>query len=111
MIIQLLLLLFIVFALTRVIVRYRAREITAKEFFLWMIFWILAGVAIAWPGIASRIALAVGVGRGVDVVIYTALLLVFYVLFRLVARIERIERDITLLVRKKSLEEHEHERK
>ncbi|MBI4281327.1 DUF2304 family protein [Candidatus Uhrbacteria bacterium] len=107
MIIQFLLSLFVLFALTRVIVRYRAREITTKEFFLWLIFWIAGGVAIAWPNVASRIALAVGVGRGVDVIIYSALLLVFYVLFRIVTRIERMERDMTLLVRKKALEEHE----
>ena len=111
MLVQLLLLLFVFFALTRVVVRYRAREIRAREFFFWFLFWILGSVAIAWPNVASRIAEVLGVGRGVDVVMYFALLLMFYILFRLVARMERMERDITLLVRGKALEEHDHDKR
>ena len=107
MFIQFFLLLFVFFALTRVVARYRAHEITAKEFFLWILFWVCAGVVIAWPDVASRFAHILGVGRGVDAVIYFTLLLVFYVLFRMIARMERIERDLTLLVRRKALEEHD----
>ncbi len=107
MLVQFFLLLFVLFALTRVVVRYRAREVRAREFFFWLMFWIVGGVVIAWPNVANRFADVLGVGRGVDVIIYFALLFVFYILFRLVARMERMERDITLLVRKKALEEHE----
>lgn len=111
MFIQFLLLLFVLFLLTRVVVRYRSREIRAREFFFWLLFWVGGGVVIAWPEAANRIADAVGVGRGVDVVIYFALLFIFYVLFRLVARIDRIERDLTLLVRRKALEENDNAKK
>lgn len=110
MFIQLFLLIIILFALSRAVVRYRAHLLTTGEFLFWLLVWVVGGVVVAWPEASSWLADLVGVGRGVDVVIYTALVLLFYSIFRIVTRIDRIERDITLLVRRKALEEHDEPR-
>lgn len=97
MAVKLLIVLFVFFALSRVVLQFRAKKITTRGFLFWSIFWVGVAVATAYPDTLSRLALVVGVGRGVDVAIYAALLLVFYLLFRLFVRLERIEHDITTI--------------
>ncbi len=70
---------------------------------LWSLLWIAGAVLVLWPGVSSRLAAAVGVGRGVDLVVYIAILAIFYLLFRIIVRIERIEHSITDIVRKDAL--------
>lgn len=108
MLIQYLLILFVLFALSRLIARAKAHEITTREFLFWFFFWLCAAIVIAWPNSLNRFADILGVGRGVDVVLYAALVVLFYIVFRIFTRIERIERDITFLVRRKALEEKDH---
>ena len=105
MIIQALFLLFILFAFSRVVLRFKKHDVTSREFALWTFFWLGAGFVVLWPEVLSRIAVLVRVGRGVDVAIYASLLLIFYLLFRMFARIDRIERDITQLVRTTALDD------
>ena len=111
MLIQYFLILFVFFALSRVVVRAKAHEITTREFLFWFFFWLCAAVIIAWPNSLNRFADILGVGRGVDVALYAALVVLFYIVFRIFTRIERIERDITLLVRRKALEENDHDKR
>jgi hypothetical protein len=60
-----------------------------------------------FPDLTSRVAQAVGVGRGADVVVYLAVILLFYVIFRIYLRLDRMERDITVLVRRLAVDEAE----
>ncbi len=75
---------------------------------LWSGFWIASAVLVLRPEFASAFASLLGVGRGVDAVIYLAILGLFYLVFRVFLRIDKIERDITLLVRKESLAARDH---
>ncbi len=107
--IQILILLFILFAFSRVIVRYKESSITRKEFFFWILFWLAAGTAVLLPQTTSFVANIVGIGRGVDLAIYVALILLFYVVFRIFVRLEQMERNITKLVRMMGIEEAKEE--
>lgn len=64
----------------------------------------LAGVVlVAWPGLASDVAQAVGIGRGADLVFY---LFIVFCLFRFVsasAETRRLERHLTEVVRELAL--------
>ena len=104
MIIQIVLIIFIIFAGGRVIRRWRAQEITRNEFLFWLAFWLLAALLIAWPETLNRLADLLGVGRGADVVVYFSLALIFYLVFRLVVKIEKLEREITSLVRRLAID-------
>ncbi len=68
---------------------------------------VVGGVGV-YPQVASWLAIALGVGRGADAIVYVALLALFYILFRIFTRIERIERNITSMVREIALRDARH---
>ena len=69
----------------------------------WTLIWVIGIIGILHPATTSRIASLIGVGRGVDAIIYLALSLLFYLVFRLYVMIEDVRREITTLVREISL--------
>lgn len=82
------------------------------------LFWIVAWCAVIvvfWqPEVASYLAARAGIGRGADLVIYSAILVVAYLLYRFYIRIERMERNITTLTRELALrnsDEHKNSRR
>ncbi len=103
MTIKIILILFILFAETKTVLRLRDKAITGKEFFLWTLLWALATAVVLVPDITSQAAAAVGVGRGADLVVYMALILLFYAQFRQMVRIDNMERNITKLARESAL--------
>lgn len=103
-----LILLFVLFTLSRVVGRFRAREATLGEVIFWSIFWIIVGGVGVYPDVANWLAIALGVGRGADAVVYVALMAVFYILFKIFTRIERIERNMTSIVREIALRDAAH---
>ncbi len=105
MVIKGILLLIIAAIFAVVFIRFRNKELTRVQFLFWLLVWILAGLLVIDPGIPQGIADRIGVGRGVDLVMYGALLFLFYCTFRLFLHLERIERDITKIVRHIALSE------
>lgn len=98
--IQIILLIIIAVIIAKTFGKYRRRSITVREFFLWAIFWSCSAIFVIFPNITQKAANLVGIGRGVDLIIYLALLILFSALFYLIIRVERIERDITKIARK-----------
>lgn len=103
MIIQILVTIFVVFALWRVIAKFRRQELKITEFLMWLVFWIAVGVAFFTPASVTRIANLLGIGRGTDLVLYVGVVVVFYFMFRIFVRLEKMERDITKVVRKDAI--------
>ena len=91
------------FSIWRVIVKFRRGELKATEFLTWLVFWLAVGVAFVTPESLTRIANLLGIGRGADLVLYVAVVVVFYLMFRIFVRLEKMERDITKVVRSSSL--------
>ncbi len=109
MIIQLILILFILFAVTKVALRYKDKIISLQEFILWTIFWFMVGFVVILPETTSFVANLVGVGRGVDLVIYISILILFYIAFRILVRLDKIEKNITKIVRKMALDKKDND--
>ena len=105
--IQIVLICFAAFALSRVLIRYRRGGMRMLHLGLWMLVW--AGVAVvAWlPDTTNLLANWLGVGRGVDTAMYLSILMIFYLLFRSFAKIEDLDRQITRIVRANALREME----
>ena len=95
MFIQILLTIFIAFAIIKLIFRFN---------FWWLFFWIIAIIAVWVPDFLTKIANILGIGRGADLVLYVSVVAVFYLIFKIYVRFEKIERNITKIVRKDSLE-------
>jgi len=70
---------------------------------LWSVLWVAAAVVVLLPDVASRFAGLVGVGRGADAVLYLSVIFLFYLIFRIFLRLDKMDRDITTLVRRVSM--------
>ena len=72
---------------------------TRRDALLWALLWLVAGVAIMWPGVTKVIANALGIGRGADLVLYCAVVVMMLGFLMVYVRLRRIRREMTLLVR------------
>lgn len=98
MLIQYVLLIIIIFIIWQTAVKFRRQAISLREFLLWLALWIAVGTAVLLPQVTIFLANYLGVGRGADLVIYASLIFVFYMIFRLFSRQNRIEKDISKIV-------------
>lgn len=97
--IQIVLVLFAAFAFSRAAIGFRRGTVTLVQLVLWLLFWGAVVVVAIHPETTVAMARAFGVGRGADLAIYLALVLLFFLQFRLFARIEDVERQLTRVVR------------
>ena len=70
-----------------------------------MFIWLAAALAIADPDLTQRLATAVGITRGADLVFYLFVLLFIVVSFYFYARHVRTQRVLTELVRHLAIQE------
>jgi len=97
---QIIALLIIAFFLSRLFWQKQKKQIKINEFIFWLIFWILAaGAIIALRWIDKFVANLGFSGSGIDVLIYISVVIIFYLVFKLRLRIEKIEKDTTKIVR------------
>lgn len=105
--IQLLITLFALFAVVRTIRQFRAGRLSALWGAVWLLFWIVVVVLVFLPNTTQILADVLGVGRGADLVIYVALVALFYLQFKLFVKIESVEQEVSTLVRKIALDDEE----
>ena len=97
--IQIILILIALFGIVRVFVKVRSRSIPTIWASIWALVWIgLAAVALL-PQTTDLLAASVGIGRGADLIVYLAVVVLFFVTFKLIVKIESLEQQITKLVR------------
>lgn len=112
-IIQYFLLLIVLFVIYRIWFRWRNQDINKRVWLSWSLFWLLAGIAILLPKttdlIASKLELASG--RGVDMIVYISIPLIFYIIFRLLIKIDKLEQNITKITRHLALRDNQEKKK
>lgn len=111
MLIKIVLVIFILFVVSKVAWRFKDKAISLQEFILWSIFWLGVGFVVIFPETTSLVANWLGVGRGVDLVIYISVLILFYLVFRVLVRLDKIESDVTKIVREIALNKKEENKK
>ena len=102
---QVLLAITVCVVLMRLMFRLRSGRISRGQFAVWFVIWTGGLVIDLFHNYTAALANALGVGRGVDLVIYSSLAFIFYFLLRVSLSLERLDRDITKLVRARALEE------
>jgi len=103
--IQIIFALFILFAASRVILRFKDGEIHLGALIFWLIVWTGATLAVIFPDKTSQLAKLLGIGRGADIIIYLSLALLFYLVFRQNVLIENLETKISQLIREITLQD------
>lgn len=103
-IIQILLIIFLWFALSRVILQFRQRQISPFVFAFWAVLFTSAIFVVFLPDQTTKLAGLVGIGRGADLMVYASIVILFYLVFRAYIQIEDIRHEITQAVREIGLE-------
>lgn len=84
-------------------IAYKRRDLSPLFSLAWVMFWV-AGLALIFnQQLTVSVARKLGISRGVDLVIYISLIFIFYMIYRLLAGIESLERKITQIVRKTAI--------
>ena len=104
-ILQLFVVLFVLFAISRAFLRLRDRQISLAEFLFWNSVWAAALIVIFVPQVTTAIARIFGIGRGIDIAVYLSIILLFYLVFRIYVKLDQLEQDTTKLVRIMALSE------
>ncbi|MEK7072964.1 MAG: DUF2304 domain-containing protein [Patescibacteria group bacterium] len=83
--------------------RWRRRELPTGLFAGWTLLWLAIAVVVQLPQQTDVFARFLGIGRGVDALLFLAVLALVILVFRVYLRMERQEREITTLVREIAL--------
>ncbi len=102
--VKILVTLFALFAASRAYLQYRNKAISPLALTAWFLVWAIIVFFTWWPAFTDLIANTVGVGRGVDALVYFSIIVLFYGVFRIYIKLEFIEREITSLVRRIALD-------
>jgi len=89
--------------------RFRKRQVPTWVAGLWALLWLAIGVVALIPDITNRLADLLGIGRGADVVLYSAIVVIIALLFRMSIRLEQLDRAITKVTREVALRDREKE--
>ncbi|TAL19596.1 DUF2304 domain-containing protein [Patescibacteria group bacterium] len=103
LLIQLLIVLFVSFAAVGVVRRFLRGELRRAAAAGWLALWAAVAAAVLAPKTTELLARLLGVGRGVDVVLYLSVVGLFYLQFRTMLRLEKMDRAITAAVRAAAL--------
>ncbi|MFT4310778.1 MAG: DUF2304 domain-containing protein [Candidatus Woesearchaeota archaeon] len=82
--------------------QFKRYDMTIPEYMFWNMAWLGLIVISLFPELTSPLAKLLGIGRGVDIIIYLSIIVLFYMVFKLYYKIIKIEQDITKLVRELS---------
>jgi hypothetical protein len=100
LLVQILLGVFLAFALSRVILRFWDKKISPREFFFWAVVFAVAIFVTFFPTKTSVVANWLGIGRGADLIIYASIAVLFYLVFRIYVYLEDLRHQITEVVRR-----------
>lgn len=104
--IRILTIIFVAFAGSRAILRFRDKAISIGELTLWSTIWTIILLIVFRPDIADQTATIFGIQRGTDVMFFSAIVLMFYLIFRLYVKLDILDRHITELAANTSKELH-----
>lgn len=101
---QILALIIIAFFVARLFWQKQKKQVSAPELAFWLVFWSLAGLAIVFIKWIDVLVANLGFsGTGIEILFYLGVVVLFYFLFRLRLRLEKMERDITKITREISI--------
>ncbi len=102
---QIIALIIISFFLARLFWQKYKKQIKGGEFLFWLIFWIAAALAIIFIKQIDKLVAELGFsGTGIEVLFYIAVVILFYLVFRIRIKIAKMEKNITRVVRKTAID-------
>lgn len=103
---QVIALIVIAFFLARLLLLKKKGKVPTAEFFFWLIFWSLAAVSVLSLRWLDKVVADLGFSASaINILVYVAVIALFYLNFRLRLKMERLDRAITAVSRKMALDE------
>lgn len=97
---QIIALIIIAFFLARLYWQKRKNHIGLNEFLFWLFFWLVSALLIIGLKFIDRLVAGLGFsGSGIQVLFYLSVAILFYLIFRVRLKMEKIEKDITTIVK------------
>jgi small membrane protein len=101
---QIIVTLSVVVVVWRLVNKFKENNLKLSEFIGWLVIWLLVVIVFWLPQTASYFARLFGIGRGVDLAVYVAILMLFYLVFKLYLKIDNQRKEITKIVRQLALD-------
>jgi hypothetical protein len=93
------------FFIGRTILQYKAKRRTFRGLVIWISFWVSLAVFALVPNAASqKLATMLGIKDNVNAIIFIGLGILFFLIFSLSSTVDRLERQLTDLVRENAKE-------
>ena len=89
----------IILIIVKTLADFKKNKINRRGFLFWLTLWLVMLVMVIQPQVTGFLAGFLGVGRGIDVAVYFSILLIFFILFKIIADLEKIRHEITEIVR------------
>jgi len=100
---QIIVTLFTVAVLYKMFKQRQQGKISIAGFLVWFILWLAVLIAFWQPETTTYLANWLGIGRGADLVLYVSVLVIFYLLFKIFVKLNKIDDNITKIVRKDAI--------
>jgi hypothetical protein len=101
---QFLALIIIAFFISRLYGQKKKKQINKNEFMLWLVFWLFSALAIIFLKKLDALASVLGFSAsGINLLFYAAILILFYLIFKLRLRLAKLDKDLTDLNRSMTL--------
>jgi len=106
MILKLIIILISVWVLLRLFASFNEKKIDITSFVVWVLIWGGIIFTVIHPVWSERLSKILKIGRGTDIAFFLAIILIFYLLFRLYVKINTVESEITEVVKHIALINH-----
>ncbi|MFA5126567.1 MAG: DUF2304 family protein [Patescibacteria group bacterium] len=102
-VLQIIITLFVLLALIKTIRPRSDQKTLATGRWAWLILWLAVLVVFWLPDSTTYLANILGIKRGADLVIYLSVVVIFYLLFRVFIRLDKLESNLTKVVRDEAI--------
>jgi len=104
MVYQVLVVIMAILAILLVFNRFHGKKTSLQTFILWAMLWALLAIFTIIPESSNILAKIIGIGRGLDLILIFGIIGSYYLIFRVYLKLEKIDQNITELVRKISMD-------
>jgi hypothetical protein len=99
MIFQIILVAFAAYAIYKTWKQYSKKEASKYWAIAFTLLWFVVIAVALVPNLANIVANVVGIGRGADVIVYSAIVILTYTVYRLMVTQQKLSAEMTALVR------------
>ena len=102
---QFVFLIFISISLYKVVIKIKSGQLSIKESFVWIFAWVLGAIIIFDPGLSIKVSTIFGIGRGADLIIYSSIILLYYISYKVYLKIDELQKKLKELSTKIALKD------